>query len=72
MPIFLSLYKIKHLLSIGKSKLAGDAAMAARALRKEGISCGLMNIIPIQVFMVRLIVDRLDEREVSRKKGGSG
>jgi hypothetical protein len=48
------------------------AAMAARALRKEGISCGLMNIIPIQVFMVRLIVDRLDEREGNRKKGGSG
>jgi hypothetical protein len=48
------------------------AAMAARALRKEGISCGLMNIIPIQVFIVRLIVDQLDEREVSRKKGGSG
>jgi hypothetical protein len=46
--------------------------MAARALCKEGISCGLMNIIPIQVFIVRLIVDRLDEREVSREKGGSG
>jgi hypothetical protein len=44
------------------------AAMAARALRKESISCGLMNIIPIQVFIVRLIVDQLDEREVSREK----
>ena len=50
----------------------GMATMAARALRKEGISCGLMNIIPIQVFIVRPIVDQLDEREVSRKKGGSG
>jgi hypothetical protein len=47
------------------------AAMAARALRKESISCGLMNIIPIQVFIARLIVDQLDEREVSREKGGS-
>lgn len=50
----------------------GMAAMAARALRKESISCGLMNIIPIQVFIVRLIVDQLDEREVSREKGGGG
>jgi hypothetical protein len=48
------------------------AAMAARALRKESISCGLMNIIPIQAFIVRLIVDQLDEREVNREKGGSG
>jgi hypothetical protein len=50
----------------------GMATMAARALRKESISCGLMNIIPIQVFIARLIVDQLDEREVSREKGGSG
>jgi hypothetical protein len=45
--------------------------MAARALRKEGISCGLMNIIPIQVFIARLIVDQLDEREVSRKNNAA-
>jgi hypothetical protein len=44
------------------------AAMAARALREESISCGLMNIIPIQVFIVRLIVDQLDEREVRERR----
>jgi hypothetical protein len=41
------------------------AATAARALSKEGISFGLVNI-PIQVFIARQKATHLDKKEVSR------
>jgi non-homologous end joining protein Ku len=43
--------------------------MAARALCKGNISFGLVNSIPIQVFIARQKVNHFDKREVSSEWG---
>jgi non-homologous end joining protein Ku len=53
----------------GKAR-KGMAAMAARAICKETVSFGLVNIVPIQVSIARQKANDLDIREVS-SGGGS-
>jgi hypothetical protein len=45
------------------------AAMAARAICKETVSFGLVNIVPIQVSIARQEANHLGIREVSRGGG---
>ena len=55
----------------GKAR-TGMAAMAARAICKETVSFGLVNIVPIQVSIARQEeANHLGIREVSRE-GGAG
>ncbi len=53
----------------GKAR-KGMAAMAARAICKETVSFGLVNIVPIQVSIARQKANHLGIREV-RREGGS-
>ena len=46
--------------------------MAVRAIWKGTLSFGLVNVVPIQVSIVRQKANHLDIREVSRRgRGGS-
>jgi hypothetical protein len=47
------------------------AAMAVRAICKETVSFGIVNIVPIQVSLARQKANHPDIREVSREGGGS-
>ena len=52
----------------GKAR-KGMAAMAARAICKETVSFGLVNIVPIQVSIARQKANHLGIREASRGSG---
>jgi hypothetical protein len=71
LPFFLSRYK-GELPNINKGKAReGMAAMAVRAICKETVSFGLVNIATIQVSITIQKANHSDIREVSREGDGS-